>query len=464
MNFKSTVTLLCFFLLTYSLRAQLDYKPAQSEETKKWGYVSQKTGETVIDFKYDQAESFYEGLGKVRLGNKWGLINPKGEKVLKIAFLEVQHYYKNFILAKSTSGWGVYTKTGEKNEKLQGYEDLFQNSYMNQDHFLFTKGRLKGLIDLGGNILIPANYDELFPCSNYEDAYIAYKGKKLGIVNLSGNVILPINYEVDEETSSQIGSDGHVAFFGKKSPLILKNGNKWGVIDLSAKELIPFKYDKIKLHISGESASSFSIGELTSGNTVSYVDSKLQPIYDEPIEGILGYYGDYSQYLIIKLPDDDQLLFYDGKKQEIVKEVDYMNHNNLKAYYSGKLNGEKYGVINYQGKVVIPFEYDRIHQLASYRAKGLEHKYFSVKKGTQTGMFEVGKGITIPIQYASVYWVDGYGTTYLTIKNSDKKTALADLQGKLLTDFSYSSIWFNRTLKAKKDGKTVILNRDGTER
>ena len=44
----------------------------------KYGFID-KTGKEVIPIKYDYAEGFSEGLAQVKLNNKWFYINQKGE-------------------------------------------------------------------------------------------------------------------------------------------------------------------------------------------------------------------------------------------------------------------------------------------------------------------------------------------------------------------------------------------------
>jgi len=53
----------------------------------KWGFFNE-AGELVIDFIYDNVESFKNGLAKVKFNNKWGIINRKGEVVIPIKFNE----------------------------------------------------------------------------------------------------------------------------------------------------------------------------------------------------------------------------------------------------------------------------------------------------------------------------------------------------------------------------------------
>jgi hypothetical protein len=68
----------------------------------KWGYFNDK-GELVIDFIYDDAEPFENGLAVVKFNGKWGAINKKGEIVIPIKYTELERIngYDLFVVAKN---------------------------------------------------------------------------------------------------------------------------------------------------------------------------------------------------------------------------------------------------------------------------------------------------------------------------------------------------------------------------
>jgi len=91
----------------------------RSELPGKWGYFNDK-GDQIIDFIYDDCESFENGVAKVKLNNKWGVINKNGEVVIPIKYSELEKA-KNFDLFEV-----------KKNNKTTGFVDLngveyFQN-------------------------------------------------------------------------------------------------------------------------------------------------------------------------------------------------------------------------------------------------------------------------------------------------------------------------------------------------
>lgn len=53
--------------------------------TDKWGFVS-KRGRIIIDFNFDEVDSFHNGLCVVKKDGKWGVINKKGNWIIENTF------------------------------------------------------------------------------------------------------------------------------------------------------------------------------------------------------------------------------------------------------------------------------------------------------------------------------------------------------------------------------------------
>ncbi|MEZ5053865.1 MAG: WG repeat-containing protein [Chitinophagales bacterium] len=70
-------SMLCMFLIS----VQAQYYSFYDETTDKYGFKDDKTGEIIIEPKYDKAEDFSEGLAAVKINGKYGFIN-KDEKII----------------------------------------------------------------------------------------------------------------------------------------------------------------------------------------------------------------------------------------------------------------------------------------------------------------------------------------------------------------------------------------------
>lgn len=91
-----------------------------------WGFLD-KDGKVVIDFKYNNALPFSEGLAAVSNGTAWGFINETGKQVIPFIYDKVQPLNHSHQMSAENSGafcsgiavvqagrfWGVIDKNGE---------------------------------------------------------------------------------------------------------------------------------------------------------------------------------------------------------------------------------------------------------------------------------------------------------------------------------------------------------------
>ncbi len=91
-------------------------RPYTDPKTGKQGYKDQKTGAPVIDFQYDMATNFKEGVAFVRKDNKWALIDLKGDLVVDFV-LSQPGQFKNGE-AEVDLGGGHIVKINPKGEVI----------------------------------------------------------------------------------------------------------------------------------------------------------------------------------------------------------------------------------------------------------------------------------------------------------------------------------------------------------
>ncbi|MCL2638026.1 MAG: WG repeat-containing protein [Oscillospiraceae bacterium] len=285
---------------------------------------------------------------------------------------DFRHYYNGafhifnsmLVLVRSNSGnddlSGIYDgRTGEL--ITPGYfffrashsEDI--NFWLNNDFAVISTGdwpeRKYGHINKNGEIVVPLIYDDAGDFFGGV-AQVALDGKS-GFVNTSGEVIIPIIYdfegwldwgEVFHEDLAAVSIDG-----------------KWGFIDRSGEVIIPLEFDG------------------------------AQQFY-EGLAGVQrdGYWG------------------FVNKSGEVVVDFEYARVNDFEHGVSVVQKGApqvtgdewttwKSGLINREGEVLLPAEYDLIH----YYGEGL----FSVligNRGPQIGKWgfaDTSGEIVIPIKY-----------------------------------------------------------------
>lgn len=76
---------------------------AVANSSGKWGYID-RSGKLVIDYRYDDARSFSNALGAVKLGGMWLYISEQDTAVIDIGFLDAQPFHNGTAQARVTDG------------------------------------------------------------------------------------------------------------------------------------------------------------------------------------------------------------------------------------------------------------------------------------------------------------------------------------------------------------------------
>lgn len=78
-----------------------------TEKSRLWGFFNENDGELVVPLMYHCVWKFNNGLSKVRLGNKWGLINRSNEVVVPIKYTMLYAIGNDLWQAQIGNKWGV---------------------------------------------------------------------------------------------------------------------------------------------------------------------------------------------------------------------------------------------------------------------------------------------------------------------------------------------------------------------
>jgi len=180
------------------------------EKDGKHGFCNEEGN--VIPVKYESASWFDGGMARVRLNDKYGFINKKGEAVIDIIYDE----------ANSTQAFGLIgVKKGEK----------------------------AGFVDKTGKTVIPLRYDKVDMF--YDERAAVLKGDKWGYINLEGKLV--IDYQFDHSYSFK---DGVFYFFDDEN-----HNGEMGKVNLSGE-------------ISWESASTESMANNVASSRGASTSSK----------------------------------------------------------------------------------------------------------------------------------------------------------------------------------------------
>ena len=216
----------------------------------KWGFIDKK-GNAVLPIIYDEVEPFKEekeyitanySFVKIKLDGKyglWGLIANtlnKYDFTVPIKYDEMDYIDEGIIKVKLDNRWGIIDKTDRIVVPIQ-YEEIGEVG----DFFPITaklklnnKWGLMEDIDMGNIIVIPFEYDDVdFFDDQFENELAQVSiNNKWGFIDRDRKKVIPIIYDY-----------AHYFFGGNTIRVLLEN--KWGVIDDTGKILVPIIYDEL---------------------------------------------------------------------------------------------------------------------------------------------------------------------------------------------------------------------------
>lgn len=325
----------------------------------KWGVINKK-GDTILSNQYNRIRRITNELASVEKRNSIGVLNNEGVLIIPPLFRKID-LSKTRILAQTFNN-----------------ENIHQNE-------------LFGAFDLNGNLKIPFEYDLLK--KGVCDEIIAYKNGKIGVISENGNTIIDFKYDSIEP------------IFG--TYYLVENDYGRGLLTSNNKNILQVKYQKIfpiskneilftekgrwnKISFSDNyERSRIKTTNLKANHDFSYLEtfstSENEWIINSDFFVIknLANYGiiDRNQKIIIPIINNTKLKYFDGKffdfeKKYTAKGIELLDTDLSRNYYDDDISfkktiiakkGEKYGVVNIDGKVVIPFQYSYIQNIDGHK-------------------------------------------------------------------------------------------------
>jgi hypothetical protein len=354
---------------------------------EKVGLLNALTGKEVIPAKYNQLEKmYYSDFYAFSEINKFGIMSSNGSVVLKpkYAYIKSVNLYENdqFFLAN------VY---GSIKADPYGYG-------------IEVDGGNWGVISIKGDTLVPFKYkeiefinDSIINVIDLEgNAYLmAYPSMKI-ITNKEANYIGSISYDYDNP-KYLIGKDVFIDEYDSRS------GGIYGLVDLKGNVICDFKYSEIV------EESNFFICNYIEFDGFDLLDNK---------GNILQEKVDYVQKLndsLFIVSKSGSVYLYNVRSKSIndlggavqYSAPDYFYNT---AFIGVKMKNEKWGVINVNGDWIINAEYCNVigsnqQFIIAAVCAGTAYKY---------GVIDSEKNILIPFEYDSIE--EEYDSKYSCVK------------------------------------------------
>jgi len=381
------------------------------------GYIDRNEN-IVIPIIYDDV--YYVGHGTIRvsIGNKQGAIDTLNRVILPAVYSGIT-FDNNTIVAKKGNVNELYDYKGKK---LTNLEFSAISRFHESKSIVTFKNGSNGIIDTLGNIIMNPikdhSYQEVFANSHY--SIKNNLDNKIGVVNSDGEFVIECKYdEIKQE----------------KIYLKVKMNGKEGLISWTDSIIIPIIFDDIMSIIYYDSIG-FGIKHISDNFKVQkekllgvlnptleeYVIpmeyKKIEPIFDRylVVQNIGNLYGLFSvegksilsevytfynffENRIFASKENKQLMI--SLKEDTFIEIE-LPVDEFVAHCSERIlpvspyqifkSEEKYGLINYEGNVIIPCEYE-------FMKNTYDSKEFIVQKNNKYGLVNSENIILVEIEY-----------------------------------------------------------------
>lgn len=396
-------------------------------------------------------------------------------------------------------------------------KDTEQAKISSKDYAVIYKDNKWGVIDSTGNVVIEPAYEEMITIPNSKsDVFLCiydvnyetgeYKTKALN----SKNEEIFTQYEQIEAISNK---DTNNNIWYEENVLKVKKDGKYGLIDLTGKELTPCQYEEIvavpeiKNTLKVKQDGKYGILDNEGKEILGVQYAEITNLGTDNKEGFIvkgddGKYGivDYSNQTILEKKYDEIIKVYgndmyvvkqDGKQVLVKKggeEVLTTGFDEIKEILKNTDNGiiytkdGKYGVMKLNGEVVIAPEYEELKEAKS----GL----FIAKQNGKYGIIDNQKNTKVEFKYISISY-DEKADIYIAEKEDysndildnkfdvrssgilidldDEKGYLEIKQGEEYKYYNFkfeeknvTEIYISNTLfKSKKDGKYGFVDKEG---
>lgn len=329
-----------------------------------FGVIDIKTGNYIIPCRYTFLQT-KDGKYCVRYNEEWGILTSRGERIIKIARYDnnEETYFEEDYMIPAKYDWcerdyidekGCQTIIVEVNKKY-GLIDIVDKTEIlpciydaiyygdTDNNLLCCLDGIWGEIRQDGKFTTPPHYLNKEPIGNnrykVSVAYTLY-----GIVDEMGNEICSPQYEY-------IGDflDGYA--FAKKK-------DKWGLIDNNGTDVIPFQYDDCGGVISN---GLIAIKKQEKWGYINIQGKIILPFkYDHACAFENNGFAEVTIYGVKRLIDSFGHFIVRKNNSDVwlkVKgdyDIIYDFHDNWALARKNSL----WGLINDQGKTIIPFEYE----------------------------------------------------------------------------------------------------------
>ena len=404
------------------------YDDVQVKLNDKWG-VRSVTDEEILPVLYDGIES-HRDVFFVKINDKCGIVDAKGKTVTPIIYDEINCGCSSMIRVRQNDKWGVLDKGGR--EILPVVFDDIDDNILAPCFEITFRGK-KGIVTYDGGIIVPPDCEDVYTFKYYHPFGVKKDGKwqivdrknrpknvhfydrleglggmfesttiavsrdnKWGLIYTNGQEAYPICIEDIKDSNPFL----HIKF------LHIKINDKWGVLrlDWKVEEVVPIRYDSIE-----EEKLGLDIQEVNGKfGVVDHAGNTIIPTIYDTVDDLRCKYA--KKFIGKKEGASDDIYIppqyievskgfkrgifdvFGNEKVPVMYDMFCINYN-YNDLIPACLNG-KWGYINRDNEVIIPFIYD----YADYFGE----QFAEVAMGDKFGFIDRKGNLIRPLEYDSI--------------------------------------------------------------
>lgn len=434
---------------SYSMIFPFSEKLALAIKNGKYGYLNTE-GDEQIDFVYDAAWDFNQGLGKVCngctfdfnegewLGGEWGFINSRGKVTIPISY--------------------------------QWLGDFGESELV-----MFKQGGKFGFIDQTANVVISAVYEQAR--SFREGLASVKKAGKWGFVNEKGIEVINFKYDnvgVFSEGLTGVmlaGKWGFVNKVGKEivSPsfkevgafnhgvAMVKRGGKYGFVNKEGKQVIDTQFDEV-WEFSADGLAKVMMGG-TGNPKYGYMNSSGDMVISASYDVI----GDFSNNEGIARTKVGGGFGFVAKNGKSISPTIYSDAGEFSEGRARVKKDGKWGYLDENGQMITSSSYDEAEDFVNGLARVMQNdEVFYIDLNGEKANYRInGQGTKISLN--ADYEDAGFYTNKRLRVKKNGKWGFVDEQGEMVIpiDFDAVSDFVDGIAQVEKGGEIYQIDLDG---
>lgn len=379
-----------------------------------------------------------------------GVVNKKGEEIIETKYADI--YIPNpekdvFFCFEDEDNVVIINSKGE--ELFKNYKNV--STIMTSDGMLeFEKEVLKfyengkyGLLDLDGNVVVQAEYDNIESLNFKPGKLLVKKNNFYGVIDIKGNIVVDIKYSSIEGDGFCTENDGYT-----KTGYIVKEkkdtGYYYGYINPNGKLVLKTEYESVERILNYTDTNNIYLVGMKNGKKGFYKNGKN--IIDNKYQSIT--YSESSNIIIAKTSRN--YLFYnlDGKQILDSKYEEY----SLAGNYISVLEAGARKLYDTNGNFLTNIAYKSIKETGNpnyFITVDENNRYSIMNKSTEL------KDTYLNLKYAF--------DDYFIFTTDDNKAGVLNVWTGIVVEPEYESILKIdniNALEAKKENQTTIYSKE----